>query len=600
MQVITTRILYGILFFVVAGVVFVFGMSFGTEKQKSVPVLLDEASEQPKYTYGLYGREFYEAAYKGVRVAETGRVQSALAAHHLLAARPIAEVFETLAKEQPTTIVIVSPNHFDVGRSPAQVSFGTWQTPYGDVSTNMELAEMLAQRVAVLEHEESAAPNEHGIGALTAFVKRSMPRARIVPLIVHESLTPQDAREIGEAVAALSPDAVMIASIDMSHNLPQNAAAFHDEVTLRQIESGGLDDVNLEIDSNATLRILQAFNAAHGTERFALTHHGSSLQMGAAQDWRDNTSHILGVFTYGEPSAEPFAALHIVGDVMLDRGVRRKMDEHGTAYPWQNVTRFLQGAHLRVGNLEGTVNEQPSTYTVNPPFRFVFVPKAVEAMKPYIDVVSLANNHSSDVGTAGLRETRERLDAIGMSWFGGYTEPTPRYDTTINGMALSLIGYHQFQPNIQALEREIAAADAEGRFVIVLPHWGAEYVTRPQPSQRALAERMADAGADLIVGGHPHVPQGIEVIGDVPVVYSLGNFVFDQEIPSTWNALTLGVTVERDRVILHLLPVGTRGGQPVPLSDESALALRALVADMSDENIHDDVAAGVLTIFYVQ
>lgn len=601
MHVSMIRIFFGALLVALAAVAFVFGASIGQRVPESadVPLFVNKAPEQPLYAYGVYDRDFYDAVYEGVEPFEVGRVKSAIVAHHLLAARPIAEVFETLAHEQSATVVIVSPNHFDSGRSPAQVSFGTWQTPYGDVRTNTALAQTLAERVAVLEHEEFAAPNEHGIGALTAFVARSMPRARIVPLIVHESLTPEDAREIGEAIAALAPDAVMVASIDMSHNLPQSAAAFHDEVTLRHIESGGLEDINLEIDSNATLRILQAFNEAHGTQAWRLTHHGSSVEMGAAQDWRDNTSHILGVFTYGEATPEPFAALHIVGDIMLDRGVRRKMDEHGVDYPWREVRRFLQGAHLRIGNLEGTVNEQPSTYTVNPPFRFVFAPEAVEAMKPYIDVVSLANNHSSDVGTAGLRETRERLDAMGIPWFGGYTEPTPRYDATVNGMALSLIGYHQFQPNLEALEREIAAADAEGRFVIVLPHWGAEYVARPQPSQRALAQRMVDAGADLIVGGHPHVPQGIEIIGDVPIVYSLGNFVFDQEIPQTWNALTLGVIVERERVILHVLPVGTRRGQPTPLSDEDASALRAFVADVSDDSIHDDVLQGIITIQYV-
>ena len=96
------------------------------------------------------------------------------------------------------------------------------------------------------------------------------------------------------------------------------------------------------------------------------------------------------------------------------------------------------------------------------------------------------------------------------------------------------------------------------------------------------------------------MPQGIELIGDVPIVHSLGNFVFDQEIPSTWNALTLGVIVQRDRVILHLLPVGTRHGQPTPLSDADAAAVRERVADVSDASIQDDVRRGVLTVPYVQ
>ena len=589
----------------VTGIVAAFfvGISVGSPLSMVVEELIvEEKSERkvPRYAYTAYDRAFYDAAYEGVEPASAQRVKSAIAAHHLVAAKPIATVFETLAKEKPTTVVIVSPNHFDRGRSPAQVSFGTWQTPYGDVETDVEIAKALEKSIAILVHEEAAAPGEHGIGALTPFVARSLPHARIVRLIVHESLTPEDAEAIGRAIATQFPDAIMIASVDMSHNLPQSAAAFHDEVTLRQIAGGGADTINLEIDSNAALRILQSFNETHGTQMWQSLHHGSSMEMGLTEDWRENTSHILGVFIPGEPDEEPFASLHVVGDIMLDRRVRQKMETGGVEYPWKEVTRFLRGAHLRVGNLEGTVNEQQSTHTVNPPFRFVFSPSAVEAMKPYIDVVSLANNHSSDVGTAGLRETRERLDAMGIAWFGGYTESSPRFDATVNGIDLSLIGYHQFQPNVDALEREIQTANDEGRFVVVLPHWGAEYVAKPQPNQRALAQRMIDAGADLIIGGHPHVPQGIELIGDVPIVHSLGNFVFDQEIPSTWNALTLGVIVQRDRVILHLLPVGTRHGQPTPLSDADAAAVRERVADVSDASIQDDVRRGVLTVPYVQ
>jgi poly-gamma-glutamate synthesis protein (capsule biosynthesis protein) len=165
-------------------------------------------------------------------------------------------------------------------------------------------------------------------------------------------------------------------------------------------------------------------------------------------------------------------------------------------------------------------------------------------------------------------------------------------------MRLTYIGYHQFQPNIPDLEADIRAADEDGKFVIVYPHWGNEYIRAPQANQRALAQIMVEAGADLIIGGHPHVPQGIEVIDDVLVVYSLGNFIFDQQIPETWQAMTVGVIIDEEEVELYLMPVYTKNSQPVPSSDEAATKLFAELADLSSESLQLQIQSGIITLPY--
>ena len=261
----------------------------------------------------------------------------------------------------------------------------------------------------------------------------------------------------------------------------------------------------------------------------------------------------------------------VIGDIMLDRGVRKQIDKAGdVGYPWQKMDRFLSGTDLVIGNLEGTVNEQASSYTYDPPFRFVFDPSYIKEMAKYVDVVSLANNHALDVGSAGELESNKWLDEFGVPWFGSYRHPTPRYDTEINGFKLTFIGYHAFQPAEDELIAEIKTSKSEGRYVIVMPHWGTEYSATPDSTEKRLAKLMVEAGADLIVGGHPHVAQGSEIIDGTEVVYSLGNFVFDQEIPETWTALTVGVIITDDETKIYLLPVATRYGQPVRITDVDA------------------------------
>ncbi|MFA6131226.1 MAG: AmmeMemoRadiSam system protein B [Patescibacteria group bacterium] len=567
------------------------GKSFFTDEEQ------EEISDHPVYSSGSQTIEFFDSAYDQAENLPAVKTQSLISAHHLIVAKEIATLFESVSSGDVKTIILVSPNHLHVGISPAQVSYGDWETPYGLVEGTKN-AEKLVMDGGVIAHEEMAAPGEHGIGALTPFIARSFPKAKIIPLIIDDALTDEEAKEVVETLYDVVPNALLIASMDMSHYLPHTAAAYHDAVTSACLDRGEacLSSVDLEVDANAVLSVLGAWNSLQATEVWSETYHGDTISMGLANAAEDNTSHILGYFGSGLPEYASFASIHFVGDIMLDRGVRKAIDAAGgdVNYPWQYVDRFLSGSHLRVGNLEGTVNEQESTYTYDPPFRFVFDPSFVEAMKPFIDVVSLANNHVWDVGRTGETETHTWLDALEIPWFASYNSPIPRYDQAIGGIPVTLIGYHTFVPDEATLLEMIATAHEEGRFVIVLPHWGVEYEHEPQTYQRNLAEAMIDAGADLIMGGHAHVPQGIEVIDGVPVIYSLGNFVFDQEIFETWKALTAGVIITDDSIEIHLLPVTTNLKAPEPMEDGEAEALLEHLADFSDPELHEQIINGQL------
>jgi poly-gamma-glutamate synthesis protein (capsule biosynthesis protein) len=167
-------------------------------------------------------------------------------------------------------------------------------------------------------------------------------------------------------------------------------------------------------------------------------------------------------------------------------------------------------------------------------------------------------------------------------------------DQTIGDTQITFIGYHAFVPNEQVLAQEIRAAKSDGRFVIVYPHWGTEYAPLPDSQQKRLATEMAQAGADLVIGGHPHVAQGIDLVEKTPVAWSLGNFIFDQPMPETFLALTIGVIVKPQAIELFLLPVSTKDGEPAALTDAQAKQVFQSIASRSDSGLQDQIKNGHL------
>lgn len=538
----------------------------------------------PIYSSGLSSQAFFDTAYDKALMSPSDApdaVRSIVSPHHLLVADRVAGLFASTASPRIETVILLSPNHFSKGRAPILLSQGAWDTPYGRVFSDVEgvqevVASFPASSSRVISIDETPFPDEHGVASLTPFIARSFPNAQIVPILFDETaLGHEEVSILMQTLAQQYPEAFLVASVDFSHYLPTAPQAFHDDVSIACLKRGTscqpLDgSIDLEVDSNVTLGALKVWNATLGAEVFTEAFHTSSLGVIPSGLAEENTSHVGGWFSDGDPSPEPFLSFQIVGDMMLDRGTRVKTNEFGVAYPWEKVGRFLRGTHLVVGNLEGTVNERPSLYTYDPPFQFVFEPFMIIEMQKHVDLVSLANNHVRDVGLAGEKETRERLDALGVEWFGSWSDPSFVSKYVIGDVHIAFIGYHAFAPDEPALVEAIKRLRGQGDFVVVLPHWGNEYQFTHSVEQRRLAQVMIDAGADLIVGGHPHVVQDREVIDGVPVVYSLGNFVFDQRIPETWTGLSLGVTIDAQSVTLYPLPIGTKGSQPTPFSDAFA------------------------------
>jgi len=186
--------------------------------------------------------------------------------------------------------------------------------------------------------------------------------------------------------------------------------------------------------------------------------------------------------------------------------------------------------------------------------------------------VSVANNHAYDWGPEALLDTLERLRQAGIAPVGaGENDLAAHYPriADLQGVKLAFLAYVDVEPKtaiagpdkpgVAWLDADRVLADIRfarplADLVIVSLHWGNEYATRPAKRQVELAHQMVEAGADLVVGSHPHVVQSLEQFAGGWIAYSLGNFVFDQKPGATRRGLMLKVKL-RDKAIVEVATV---------------------------------------------
>lgn len=277
------------------------------------------------------------------------------------------------------------------------------------------------------------------------------------------------------------------------------------------------------------------------------------------------------------------AVVTIVGDIMLSRGVQQYLTEYGYDYPYEEIRHIFLEDDLTVGNLECPITRRESA--ADKTKRFVFradEENAAASKRAGVDCLNLANNHSMDYLSGGLSDTMEQLKAQGLSFVGAGDNASadPYAVFEVNGLTIGLFAYSALPPegfffhkekptisyigttNLSRLETEIKAADCD--FNIVYFHWGIEYEPYKSETQERLAKGAIDAGADLVVGAHPHVLQGKELYQGKYIYYSLGNFIFDRQIPpGTDESLILQLTIDQDGLKkAEEIPVKIWKGQP--------------------------------------
>jgi poly-gamma-glutamate synthesis protein (capsule biosynthesis protein) len=317
--------------------------------------------------------------------------------------------------------------------------------------------------------------------------------------------------------------------------------------------------------------------------------------------------------------------LRAVGDVMLGRGVAAAAERNGTAYPFSAAGALLAG-DLVIGNLESPLTDRRADLRPGP-YRLIAPPRMAAALpNAGFTALGLANNHTRDAGPEGVADSLAALEGAGITALGAGATIDTAYAPqirTLHGVRIALLAFNdvldpadgeaaRLAPVLAAPEEwrdpdqlacptagcanvrawlgpaalaAVQVARAEADVVVVLSHWGVEYAATPSPRQRAWAERLVAAGADLVIGAHPHVLQPVEPIraGERTgvVAYSLGNFVFDGPADRQRNSgAVVRVLLDQQGVALvAAAPIDPTGGRPQPISlnsPDGQVALQAL------------------------
>lgn len=292
--------------------------------------------------------------------------------------------------------------------------------------------------------------------------------------------------------------------------------------------------------------------------------------------------------------------LILTGDVLFANAFLAGYDANGIAgVVADNLLEQLTQADVLIVNNEFPFSTR-GTQMADKQFTFRCDPSYVKGLTDMgVDMVSLANNHTLDYGKEALQDTFSTLDGAGIL-YGGAGDTIERAQAVqtmeVNGKKIGFLAVSRVIPTADwkvensapgifscydetRLIELVQEAKKECDFLIVYPHWGVEYDEKPQSYQTNIAQKCTEAGADLIVGSHTHCLQGIEYMNGKPVFYSLGNFIFGQNIE---RSAAVKVTITADgTAFCQLLPIYAAGGVTQIMDDTAAAQLYSYMEQIS-------------------
>jgi poly-gamma-glutamate capsule biosynthesis protein CapA/YwtB (metallophosphatase superfamily) len=295
----------------------------------------------------------------------------------------------------------------------------------------------------------------------------------------------------------------------------------------------------------------------------------------------------------------------IGGDVMFDWGLRATMKKNGFYSPVEKLLPIFEDSDFRMVNLETTVTHGLVSPDKIKPYVFNSKPEEMNLLKYLnIDHVFLANNHSMDYGPEGLLETIQILKDYGFSFSGAgtnYSDSNQPFQfqlkqSNILLYSVSAIGEQRLfatknSPGASSYNPKRLSSlikESNNTINILSVHWGIEYSPEPTPSQRFDAKQLIQSGFKIIIGHHPHIPQGIEKIDDGLVIYSLGNFIFGSKNQYLNHNILIKLILEDSKLVTcEIIPVfGKFQSSPhiiYPLEGKEALDFLNEISYMSEK-----------------
>ncbi len=256
------------------------------------------------------------------------------------------------------------------------------------------------------------------------------------------------------------------------------------------------------------------------------------------------------------------------GDIMLARNVENLMTAYGSSYPLLGLQKHSDDMYL-VGNFESAI---PVTHAHTPSMGFSFSTKKenLEGLKQYgFTHMGVANNHSYDFGQDDFLHTKKILEESELHPFGdqrNLASSTVQF-VEVEGETVALVGVFAVDvgPTKADISKLFKKIETKSTLQVAYVHFGTEYKATHSYFQENLAHTLIDAGADVVIGHHPHVVQDIEIYKNKVIFYSLGNFIFDQYFSKeVQEGLVVEMRVEQDDLVFTLKPVTSIGSRSMP------------------------------------
>ncbi|MCA9360103.1 AmmeMemoRadiSam system protein B [Candidatus Kaiserbacteria bacterium] len=495
----------------------------------------------------------------------TDTVYGGIVSHHLLSNIDIAKFFHEFSDQKVDKVILIGPNHFYPTTFPALSTNLDYKTPFGNVFVDEEYIEKMVSKKLVQIADETV-DTEHSVSSLVPYVAHYLPGAKLVPVIFTRNAPDELLEDISEFLKKNNTEnTIVISSVDFSHHLYSNASALHDLRSVSAIKSFDIPSLSeLEVDSPQSLSVLLQYLESIDAQDISLWQQNAA-NIFDEYDIDDVTSYVFAHARKGKMKAESGASMLFFGDTMLGRGVEEMIDGNvdlfaGIRGPEGNFLRGYDGIAV---NLEGAIAGDDCDSVDD---ELLIQADNLKLLKQEnISHVGVVNNHFQKCDEAqGVSE----VEGNGLITLN--SSDVIQIEGTDLDIGVLSVYAAPVPTDISNIVESVRLASLKNEKLIVNIHWGVEYSTEPTGAQKELAHAMVDAGADIVIGHHPHVIQSVEVYNDGIIAYSLGNFIADQEGEMTKTGLAAGVFLNDTKKDLFLFPFEQREGVPTHLTQEVA------------------------------
>ncbi len=467
-------------------------------------------------------------ASKLVQTGSTPEIPVLIVPHHLTAAVTIAAGVSSLQRQKPTSILLLSPDHFDQCKTFLCASNLRFKTALGETEPDNDILDVLHASPLVSEQKELF-QREHGILSVTPFITKLLPGTRVTPLVIR--IRPDwksHQEELLDVIRrATKHGTVLLVSSDFSHYLPLSEADAADEKTAQVLFSRDFRGIaNLEnpsqSDCPACLWIAAKIASESSAYNPSVLLHTNSARLLNDENVASTTSHFaIAFYKNAELSSQSTA---FAGDVTITRTGSGRTPMLSKA-----IQDFWSGTGARFVNLEGPLGED--CVPDSNPYIFCNPMQIWMKIRNLATHWSIENNHKLDQAEEGYALTRAHIDDAKENVLSDNA-------SIINGMRVFALT-NIINPVAKASKAAIglqytkviaALQTGSGSEVpqVVFVHAGTEFNALTTVSEKRYLRSFVDAGADAVIAVHSHIPSDMEMYRGAPIFHGLGNFLFDQ------------------------------------------------------------------------